>query len=302
MKIFVAGATGFVGSHLVPALLAAGHEVQALVRLGSEAKLPADVRKNAKLALVQGDALHPATLAGAGGGCEVFINLIGSFEHDAPDATLDKINHVATHNIVQAARRAEAKRFIQFSSYGSREMAGSEFHRTKYRAEADVKMSGLVWTILRPTYIWGKGDWFVSEQARLVKSFAPVILPDGGKAHVQPVHVDDVVKAVVNVVAEENAVNAIHEFAGPSRMTLRGLIEMIALAKRVTPWVPVSAPTGLLKPLMAIMDLVFPGFPGNRDQLVALAEDPAAPAEGFFKKFGVAPRDLTVDALRAYVA
>ena len=77
MKVFLTGATGFVGSHMLAALLEAGHEVQALVRPGSDDKLPAALRDHAALSILHGDALKPESLAGVDDSCEAVIHLIG---------------------------------------------------------------------------------------------------------------------------------------------------------------------------------------------------------------------------------
>src|SRR5262245_38217408 len=156
-RIFVAGATGFVGRSVVRALLARGFLVRWLVRHGSERLL----KGVESIDRVPGDVLRPEGLVACAEGCAAIVNLGGIIrEHRARGVTFERLHVQATANLLRVAREAGVKRYVQMSALGARPDARSSYHRTKSRAEEAVRDSGLQWTIFRPSIIFGPGDAF----------------------------------------------------------------------------------------------------------------------------------------------
>lgn len=300
MRVFLTGSTGFVGSHLAPALLAAGHEVEALVRPGSEARLSQEVRRHAGFRVVEGDALDPASLRGVGSGCEAFIHLVGIIRERGSAITFARLHVEATRNVVEAARRAGARRFLHMSALGACNGARSRYHATKYEAESAVKAGRIPFVIFRPSVIFGPGDSFVNLQKRFILPFVPVIVPGDGKSQLQPVAIESIVEGFVNALACAEAVDQIYEVGGPDRFTLDQIIETIAEAKGVGSYFKVHVPLAILSPMVGMLERL-PMFPITQDQLVMLSADNVCETRKFYDDLKIVPRTFGVDALRRYV-
>ncbi len=302
MKVFVTGGTGFVGSHLLPALLEAEHEVQALVRQGSASKLAPAVRDHAAFRAFEGDLLQPATLSGAGEGCEAVIHLVGIIEEDAADGVTYGRCHVqATLAAIEQARRIGAKRFVHMSTLGTRDQAQSEYHRTKYKAEHWVKLNGIPFVIFRPSVIFGRRDGFVTQLASLIHPVFPVVIPGRGENQFQPVAIENVVEGFVKALTSDKAVGKIYEVGGPSRLTFNQVVDLIAEAKGLSPPLKIHPPITLVKIVAGIMHAIWPGFPISRDQVVMLMEDNICETRKFYEDFEIKPKDFDVQALREYI-
>src|SRR3990167_4875721 len=131
-RVFVTGATGFVGRAVVQALRAEGHLVRCLVRPGSER----DLRGFEAIERVPGDVLAPQALEEAMAGCDAVVHLVGIIrEHPASGATFYRVHVQGTVNVAAAAAAVGARRLLHMSALGAREGARSDYHRTKWAAE-----------------------------------------------------------------------------------------------------------------------------------------------------------------------
>jgi NADH dehydrogenase len=240
LTIGVTGATGFVGRHVVRALLARGHAVRALVRDAAKAQavLPADAR------WVLGHARDRRSLASLCDGCHALVHAIGILREFPPDVTFESAHPGATAAALDAAKAASVGRFVHISALGTRPGAATEYHRSKYLAEQLVRASGLDWTILRPSLIHGPDgefmkmakDWVLGRAAPhfflpwfarvgAPAGFPPVPRPESAK--LQPIHVDDVAHAVTRALESDRAIGEVYPLVGPEALdwpTLLGLI------------------------------------------------------------------------------
>jgi uncharacterized protein YbjT (DUF2867 family) len=149
--VFVTGGTGYIGSRLIPRLLAQGHRVSALIRPQSQGKLPSDceaVSGNALDAASYRDRIRPAT---------TFVQLVG-VPHPSPAkaAEFRSIDLVAGREAVEAAVFAGIQHFVYVSVAQPAPMMKA-YLEVRAECEAAIRQSGLHATILRPWYVLGPG-------------------------------------------------------------------------------------------------------------------------------------------------
>ena len=149
--VFVTGGTGYIGRPLIGALLERGHAVHALVRAGSERKLPAGALA------VTGNALEAATFAAAIPRGATFVHLIGT-PHPSPAkaAEFQSVDLASVHAATAAARRAGARHLV-YVSVAHPAPVMHAYIAVRKEGEALVKLAGMPATILRPWYVLGPG-------------------------------------------------------------------------------------------------------------------------------------------------
>ena len=278
--VFLTGATGFVGSHMLERLAADGHQVRALVRDPKRARshlsqlgdyTPQALASGA-IELVRGDVVTGAGLDDGMRGCDAVIHLVGIIM-ETGGATFEKAHYIATRNVVDAARRAGGiKRFVQMSALGARADGVSGYQTTKWRAEEYLRASGLPFTILRPSIIFGPRDGFVNQMVEVMKS-APLLrpVPGTGKYPFRPIWVGDVVECFAQSLSSAAALDQAIALVGPEVLTLEALLAEIASCVGVRkPAVKVPLPIMFMN--AALMGLVMSRPPVTTDQLRMLRE------------------------------
>ena len=152
--VFVTGGTGYMGQRLIPRLLARGHQVRALVRAGSEKKLPAGCEP------IVGNALDPSSYMGQISPADTFVQLVG-VAHPSPAkaAEFRQIDLPAGLGAVTASVSAGIRHLIYVSvAHPAPTMHAYIAVRTE--CEAAIEGAGLNATILRPWYVLGPGHWW----------------------------------------------------------------------------------------------------------------------------------------------
>ena len=149
--IFLTGGTGYIGRRLIPWLVTRGHRVRALVRAGSESKLPSGAEP------IVGDALDSATFAARVAPADTFVQLVGVAHPSLPKAalfrTVDLASAVAS---ADAAARAGVAHFV-YVSVARPAPVMKAFQEARAEAEDALRSRGLNATILRPWYVLGPG-------------------------------------------------------------------------------------------------------------------------------------------------
>jgi uncharacterized protein YbjT (DUF2867 family) len=284
-RVFLTGATGFVGRAVIQALRAEGHAVRCLVRRGSER----DLRGLEAIERVEGDVLGPIEALEADiAGCDTVVHLVGIIrEHRSRGITFERLHHEATKNVVAAAAAAGARRFLHMSSLGTRPGARARYHQTKWAAEEAVRGSGLAWTIFRPSVIYGPGDGFVSMLAGMVRRLPVVPVIGDGRQRLQPVLLEHVAAGFARAVNVEAATKQTYEVTGPDAMSMLDLLTLIAAAMHRRLRV-VRVPLRLMRPTAAMLHRL-PTFPVTPDQLLMLQEDNTGDPQSFYTTFGITP-------------
>ena len=170
MNLAITGGTGFVGSHLLKAALAAGHRVSALTRR------PQPIRSG--LSWIEGDLADRAALARLVESADAVIHVAGVL--NARDrAAFEEGNVAGTLAMLAAATAHGVRRFVFVSSLAAREPALSMYGASKARAEALVESSGLDWSIVRPPAVYGPGDRETLELFKMARLGVMLMPPEG---------------------------------------------------------------------------------------------------------------------------
>jgi len=268
MKILLTGGTGFVGSGVRRELKANGHDVRLLF----------DV--------IAGDVLDTHACLRAVKDCDAVVHMVGiRRERPQEGITYEALHTEATYAVVDAAKRSGVERVVLMSSLGARKDAPSGYHRTKAESEEIVRISGLRWTIFRPSVIFGPGDEFHPLIADLVhRPIVPVI--DGGTALIQPVAHRNVVGPMARALTMPETQGKVYEIGGPERHAFADILHKVARHYGVWPNT-VSVPSRFAKPMVKFAQR-FRSFPLTLDELHMLLEDNVCDPAPFTSTFGVA--------------
>ena len=154
MDVFITGATGYMGGRLSAALLGRGHRIRALVRRGSERKLPQGAEP------VVGDALDATTYAVQVAPADTFVQLVG-VAHPSPAKAeqFRKIDLPSGLAAVQACKQAGVKHLV-YVSVAHPAPAMKAYVAVRSQVEEAIREGGLNSTILRPWYVLGPGHWW----------------------------------------------------------------------------------------------------------------------------------------------
>ncbi|HXI92255.1 MAG TPA: NAD(P)H-binding protein [Blastocatellia bacterium] len=150
-NVFITGGTGYVGRALIPRLLERGHSVRALVRRGSEIKLPPGCEP------VIGNALDASSFAENVPPSDTFVQLVG-VPHPSPAkaAEFQSIDLASARASVSAAAGAGVKHFV-YVSVAQPSPVMKAYQAARAEGEKMIRESGLAATILRPWYVLGPG-------------------------------------------------------------------------------------------------------------------------------------------------
>lgn len=249
---FIAGGTGFIGSHIVTSLGEKGLRGRCLIRsLKSSGKVA--ICKNAGFDTVVGDITNRESLKGKLDDCEIVVHLVGIIDEDQ-GISFEKVHIEGTDNLVNEAQRAKVRHFFYQSSLGASSSSWSRYLKTKAEAENIVRESGIPYTIFRPSIVVGKGDGFTAKLKDLI-SYSPVVpVPGEGKTKFQPIFVEDLVKCFVKLFSTQlpfvHPVSPVYELGGPEQLTYNEILFQLMEAM------------GSLKPVIHIpMEMVKLGLP-----------------------------------------
>lgn len=282
MKVFLLGGTGFLGSHVLPRLLSAHHEVWALARS------PRDLAGYGEgLHVIPGDITKPLTYRGRALGCTVSINLVGLLRQNRwRGATYAKTVVRGTEAWIQECRESGVKHIVLASANGA-DPNGTPYQRTKWMAEQAVRNSGLAWTILRPSLLVGAGRDFSHQMAGLLKLR---IVPIWGRQdyYFEPVAADEVARCIVESLRQPKAKNRVLHLGGPEQLSYKELLQGIRTQTGTRClFLPTPKLAGYL--LTALLGWL-PFFPATHENLRLLFRGNLVPEHDWESLFGITPK------------
>lgn len=292
MRIAVIGATGFVGSHLVPHLVDQGHTVVAVSRTGRRLPTWTDA-----VTAHAADVELGTGLATAAALADAVVHLV-AIPRETGGRRFEEVNVAGTRRVVEAARAAGVRRFVHLSVLGVTDDPRLRYLSSKWRAEQIVRESDLDWVVLRPSLLFGQGDGFFNLVKTTLTWWSPgiVAIPGDGQARFQPLSVDDMAVAVERSAAEPDRSRSLLELGGPDYWTYRRIVDEVM---RVTGRrrLPINVPVPLISALTAVTDRILPIFPVSHDQIGSLSRQNYTDLDAFVRAFGVAPRHMDLSYL-----
>jgi len=290
--ILVTGASGFVGSHLTPALLDAGHRVVALVRddaAADEVRRRLTPSQAAGLETRTGDVTKPDTLPTALAGVDAVLHLVAVPRDYDKGQTLRLVNTEGTRNVLTATKAAGVRRFVHLGALGVADDPSLHYGSSKAKAMTLVRESGLDWTILSPSVMFGPRDGFFNILGDLVR-MSPGIVPITGKgqARFQPLAVSDLAKATVIAFSDETTIGREYPLGGPRQWTYREMMEEVLRGMGKTRAL-MPMPVAVIRLVAGAAELVRIPFPVATDQLRQLKFDNVGPIDGVKAGFGFDP-------------
>lgn len=186
---------------------------------------------------------------------------------------MQRIHVEGTSVLLEAAAKANVKRFIHMSALGARPDAVSAYHRSKWDAEKRVRQSGLEFTIFRPSVVFGKGGpkpSFLSELAQTIQRMPVVPVVGDGEFPLQPVHTTVVADVFAKSLTFVEVVGETFDVCGPNVVTYKQIVEQLMSALEVRKRM-VHVPMFVLENALRLLD--WTGLlPLTMDQLIMLRE------------------------------
>jgi NADH dehydrogenase len=289
--ILITGATGYLGRHLVRRLAEQGIRPRCLVR---DPQRAAALFPGLPLEIVQGDTRQAQTLAGAVSGVETIIHaaFLTADRKETPANSYAATNIEGTSSLVRAAQEAGVARFIEMSGLGTRRDTPGSYMQGRYLAEQLVRESGLVWTIVQPSVLFGPDAPFLKGLVALIRTSPVVPLLGGGQVLFQPIHVEDVVNVVLHLLATPaSGSRQALPIGGPARFTFTQIIiALLHAMQRRRLLLPM--PLSLAGVGATLMQAVLPHPPLTRAALTLFSFDNITDLDSVERLTGVAPRSF----------
>ncbi|MEM9600144.1 MAG: complex I NDUFA9 subunit family protein [Pseudomonadota bacterium] len=295
--VTVFGGSGFVGRHVVRALVADGWRVRVATR---RPHLSPELRVNGmvgQVQLVQANLRFSDSVDAALEGADACVNLVALL-HESGRQTFEALHVEGAATIAKACAARGITNLAHISAIGADPDAESDYARTKADGEARIRDHVPSADILRPSIIFGEGDGFFTRFAAMANMAPALPLIGGGDTQFQPAYVADVAKAVATVI-RQGTNGTLYELAGPQTYSFKALMRFMldAIDRRrllvPVPWFAAGG-LGFMGELSGALPFVAPFL--TRDQVDNLKVDNIASGDHpGFAALGIMPD--TIEAI-----
>ncbi len=283
--ILVTGGTGFIGGYLVRHLAELGKPYRMFLQPGiDQTNLPKQTNMNVTLSSFDDERGVSSALRGV----DVIYHLVG-VERAGVRANLMETEVSHLERLTNLAKQAGVRRFFYLSHLGADRASAYGLMKAKGIAESIIRKSGLTYTIIRSSMVYGEGDNFTMNLAKLIKMSPGVVLvPGDGSTLVQPLWVEDLVTSLIWALDMPATENAIIEVGGPEHLPFLDVMKLIGTQlgkkRRFVEFNPVQ-----LSFLTQFLENRIKGFPTTVFWMDYLAENRTCSLDSMARNFGINP-------------
>jgi nucleoside-diphosphate-sugar epimerase len=286
-SVLVTGATGFLGRHLADELRRRGIAFAAMARSAEKARGYLEQG----IEVSWGDVRDAAACAEAVRGRQVVVHLAAAADVSSP-AVNQSVNIDGLRTILRASRESGVGRFLFVSSTCAGRKLRDAYGETKLQGETLVKESGLVFTILRPTMIYGRGSKEFGTFVRVIQRSRVVPLIGPGRNLVQPVLIDDAVGAMLALMHAPVASGRTYDLAGATPISFDDFVRLVCATLGLRRRILLHLPVGPMLVSARALGWVATHVPLTVDQVLAFVQDTVVDLEPLRRDIGFAPRTL----------
>lgn len=221
MKIAITGGTGFIGRHLAQRLAGEGVEVVLLARSDRE-EFP-----GRGMTFVASDLSDPAVLQKAFAGCDAVAHCAG-INREIKTQTYQRVHIEGTRNVIDAAGKAEVKKVALMSFLRARPNCGSAYHESKWTAEELVRTSGLDYTIVRASMVYGRGDHMLDHLSHALHTFPFFAMVGLKEKGIRPLAIEDLVEVMKAALVEGRLTRQTVAVTGAEELYLSEAVRRVA--------------------------------------------------------------------------
>lgn len=272
MNILIAGASGFIGQHIVKRLLLADHNIVFIDRRHGY-DFNQLTNKESWLPLLKN--------------VDAVINCVGIIS-ETRQQSFSVLHHLAPAALFHACVEADIKRVIQISALGADEQAISHYHLSKKAADDVLRSLNLEWFVLRPSLVYGRGGKSMAMFQHLAR--LPVLpLMDGGNQIIQPIHINDLTETVLKCLMSDQ-IKLTLDLVGAYSLTFIDWLQLMRNAENKSPARVIPMPFNMVLGLSRIAQHILPIF--TPDNLRMLREGNFADVKPLADFLGHAPMDI----------
>jgi NADH dehydrogenase len=301
-RLFVTGASGFIGSRLLEVLEPEEFETIRLLSRGPVV-VPHSLREVGNVEVVRGDLEDARTYAPFLDARTTIVHaaaVTGSARREEYDAA----NVRGVTALLEACEGHGLRRFLHISTIAVRypDLEDYPYARSKLEAEALVRSSRLDYTIVRPTVILGPRSPALRNLLRLAAGPA-LVIPGTGRARLRPIDLDDLVEILLRIVRTSRFHRETFDLGGPEALSCEDFLRRIRRAVRGSEGPVLRLPMGLLLPCLRVLERVWPGVPPiSAGQFAAFRFDGVGRFDGSLTALAPRPRDVDSMLARAVEA
>ena len=283
--ILVTGATGFIGRALVRQLSATGQQVRVLLRPSPKSpRLPKGVPVEVSVVSLNDERGVRAALRGVD---EIYH--LASAAAQGRQGSLLKTDIEGTRTLAQLAASADVKRLVFLSHLGADRASAFPVHKSKGIAEEHIRRSGVPYTIIRSSIVFGPEDGFTTDLSQIIRLFPGFVpIPGDGKTLLQPLWVEDLVTSLIWTLGNPDTINQTYEIGGGEYLTLRQIMETLMTVTH-TRRTLVSLPPPYMRALIVMLDSVARNFSASTYWIDYVAVNRTCPVDNLPRTFGLMP-------------